>query len=118
MHQAAFATQVGLYDVRGQLPVVKFVPIVRSSSSGQSPTTVELGDALPLEDFLAPVGLLKERIHSALEVLEPDRASALEAHDASNSRGFGGAMQVRCSSMSHSMSHYLSTHYLFFAFLT
>lgn len=90
--QDAALMQVGLYDIHGKLPVVKYVPLL-DAGKGQSPTSLELGDAMALEDLLAPVGHFKDAIAGALEGLEPS-ASAFAASSAAPRRGFGGAVQA------------------------
>lgn len=49
---ATFSHKIGLYDVQGPIPVVKnvFIP-----PDAESSLPLELGDAMPLLQFLAPV---------------------------------------------------------------
>lgn len=81
--------QIGMYDLQGKIPLVKYVPLVEKQ--GGSPTRVELADAMALRDLLAPIGKCKESIYGALEGLAIDTT----ATTSSTQRGFGGAVQVR-----------------------
>ncbi|RID53956.1 hypothetical protein BRARA_G01314 [Brassica rapa] len=65
---ATFSHKIGLYDVQGPVPVVKnvFIP-----PDAESKLPLELEDAMPLLQFLAPVETCKDRIAAALETLRP-----------------------------------------------
>ncbi|XP_076893991.1 protein transport protein SEC23 D-like [Bidens hawaiensis] len=65
---ATFSHKLGLYDVQGPIPVVKNVFLPADSDGTLS---IELEDAMPLFNFLAPVDTCKDRIASALETLRP-----------------------------------------------
>ena len=95
-------TQVGLYSVRGKTPAVRYVSLVEDG--GDSPTPLDLVDALPLGDFLAPLAECKESMGAAIDLLQPE-GSGFRARDASldfddpqapsASRGLGGSLQVQ-----------------------
>jgi len=85
--------------MQGTLPVVRYVSLVEDGSD--SPTPLELADALPLAEFLAPLGTCKERIAAAIDLLKPEAGpggnASLETGDPSPpyaSRGLGGSLQV------------------------
>ena len=87
--------QIGLYDTQSKHPSIKYVHI---SGSSPGPTTaVDLEEALPLQHLLAPVGLCKESIATAVDSLEADatagRAPA-EVDSDLGSRSFGAALQA------------------------
>lgn len=91
--------QVGLHYTQGEDVSVQYVSLVESGSNG--PTALDLRDALPLEELLAPVSACKERISQAVDLLRPDSPAPTEASlDAvpatppQTTRGFGGALQV------------------------
>lgn len=63
--------QIGLYDVKASVPVVRFVPIF-----DKQPVPVPLADVMPLSALLAPVGQYKEAIGAMLEMLQPDATAA------------------------------------------
>ena len=65
--------QVELWDVREPVPAVRSVALM---PDGAAPTAVDLGDALPLSDLLAPVGAAKEQILAALDLLQPAQPGA------------------------------------------
>mmetsp|Transcript_17666 Transcript_17666/g.42375 ORF Transcript_17666/g.42375 Transcript_17666/m.42375 type:complete len:458 (-) Transcript_17666:91-1464(-) len=88
----SFCDKIGLHDVQGKVPIVKYVPLV-SAAEGQSPTRLELKDALALEDLLAPVGQFKDSMYAALEALEPMNADGAAA-GGRGKRGFGGTIQA------------------------
>eukprot|EP00193_Tetraselmis_chui_P003922 CAMPEP_0177762252 /NCGR_PEP_ID=MMETSP0491_2-20121128/6244_1 /TAXON_ID=63592 /ORGANISM="Tetraselmis chuii, Strain PLY429" /LENGTH=846 /DNA_ID=CAMNT_0019278291 /DNA_START=238 /DNA_END=2778 /DNA_ORIENTATION=+ len=83
-----FSDKLGLYDLQGNVPLVKYVPLLDASSG--SPTPVELLEAMPLTGLLAPVGKFKDNIYMSLEALEVD----VPTHDGPRNRGFGGAIQA------------------------
>mmetsp|Transcript_12575 Transcript_12575/g.35332 ORF Transcript_12575/g.35332 Transcript_12575/m.35332 type:complete len:804 (+) Transcript_12575:541-2952(+) len=89
-----FSDKVGLHDVRGKSPVVKYVPLLRAAQRGQSPTPLELADAMALEDLLAPVGAFKDKIHATLEGLECVGGCSHSQLASAAVRGFGGAVQA------------------------
>ena len=60
--------QIELYDVAGGVTSIRTVPILELHGS---PTALDLQDALPLGNFLAPVASCKDALASALETLEP-----------------------------------------------
>lgn len=67
-----FGHKVGLYDVQGSIPVVKYVTI----PAGKDATLpMELEDVMSLESFLAPVDKHKDHITAALETLRPANQS-------------------------------------------
>mmetsp|Transcript_35145 Transcript_35145/g.91272 ORF Transcript_35145/g.91272 Transcript_35145/m.91272 type:complete len:638 (-) Transcript_35145:739-2652(-) len=84
-----FSDKVGMYDLQGKIPLVKYVPLLDKQGGG-SPTSVELGDAMALRDLLAPVGKCKETMYAALEGLAVDSTS----NEGTVHRGFGGAVQA------------------------
>ncbi|KAF3554993.1 hypothetical protein F2Q69_00012353 [Brassica cretica] len=95
---ATFSHKIGLYDVQGPVPVVKnvFIP-----PDAESKLPLELEDAMPLLQFLAPVETCKDRIAAALETLRPitswERSSgAAQGMDGvlMGGRGFGTAMEA------------------------
>ncbi|OAY38211.1 protein transport protein SEC24 [Manihot esculenta] len=95
---ATFSHKLGLYDVQGPIPVVKnmFIP---SDTEGTLP--IELEDAMPLLQFLAPVDTCKDRITAALDTLRPTTAwerttGAGQGLDGvlMGGRGFGVAMEA------------------------
>ncbi|CAN6842013.1 unnamed protein product [Brassica oleracea] len=95
---ATFSHKIGLYDVQGPIPVVKnvFIP-----PDAESKLPLELEDAMPLLQFLAPVQTCKDRIAAALETLRPitswERSSgAAQGIDGvlMGGRGFGTAMEA------------------------
>ena len=59
------SSQVGLYDIQGSHPVVKYVAI----PAKPQPLPVPLEDVVALESFLAPVDGNKDNIAAALETL-------------------------------------------------
>ena len=59
--------------MRGPVPAVRSVAL---APDGAAPTAVDLGDALPLSDLLAPVGAAKEHIAAALDLLQPAQPGA------------------------------------------
>lgn len=87
--------QIGLYDTQTQQPSIKYV---RMSGSSQGPTApVDLEEAVPLHHLLAPVGLCKECIATAVDSLEPYAlvgTAAGEADSDLGSRSFGAALQA------------------------
>lgn len=93
-----FSHKIGLYDVQGPIPVVKYVSIP-PDMDGKLP--VDLDMAMPLPAFLAPVESNKEHIAAALETLRPtsswERATAAGQGVEGVSmggRGFGVAMDA------------------------
>ena len=93
--------QVGLYNAQGEVVTVQYISLIEGGSSG--PTALDLRDALPLDELLAPVSACKETISQAVDLLRPDAPAPTEASlDATNAtpptttRGFGGALQVSC----------------------
>lgn len=87
--------QIGLYDTQSKHPSIKYVHI---SGSSPGPTTaVDLEEALPLQHLLAPVGLCKECIATAVDSLEADAAAGrapAEVDSDLGSRSFGAALQA------------------------
>ena len=87
--------QIGLYDTQSKHPSIKYVHI---SGSSQGPTTpVDLEEALPVQHLLAPVGLCKECIATAVDSLEADAAAGTgpaKADSDLGSRSFGAALQA------------------------
>lgn len=63
----SFSNKVGLHDIRGATPVVRYVPLFDSLA-----LPLPLSDAVPLADLLCPVGTAKEAIAAALDGLRPD----------------------------------------------
>ena len=61
--------QVGLYEVGGALPGVRYVPIMEE---GGGPTALDLEDALPLANLLARLPEHKDAIAAALDSLQPE----------------------------------------------
>ena len=94
-HQHAVdCTQIGLYDTQSNHPSIKYVHI---SDSTKGPITpVDLEEALPLQHLLAPVGLCKECIATAVDSLDADAAGRAPAQADSDlgSRSFGAALQA------------------------
>ncbi|KAG0567291.1 hypothetical protein KC19_7G124200 [Ceratodon purpureus] len=93
-----FSHKIGLYDVQGPIPVVKYVSIP-PDMDGKLP--VDLDMAMPLPAFLATVEDNKEHIAAALETLRPtsswERATAAGQGVEGVSmggRGFGVAMDA------------------------
>nr|XP_024383708.1 protein transport protein Sec24B-like isoform X2 [Physcomitrium patens] len=93
-----FSHKIGLYDVQGPVPVVKYVSIP-PDMDGKLP--VDLDMVMPLPAFLAPVENNKEHIAAALETLRPtsswERATAAGQGVEGVSmggRGFGVAMDA------------------------
>lgn len=86
--------QVGLFDVQGSVPSVKYVHL-RHETRG-SPTPLALEDALPLEHLLAPVGACKESIAAAVDSLQPDEdpVPGMDASASLGPRSFGAALQA------------------------
>ena len=87
--------------MQGSVPAVRLVPLVEDGTD--SPTPLDLQDALPLDALLASVASSKESIAAAVEGLQPDQPSVTEASldlEANGSarpnatRGFGSALQV------------------------
>lgn len=74
--KATAGAQVELWDVRASVPAVRSVAL---TPDGAAPTAVDLGDALPLSDLLAPVGAAKEQIAAALDLLQPAQPGARPA---------------------------------------
>ncbi|XP_027345884.1 protein transport protein SEC24 isoform X2 [Abrus precatorius] len=117
---ATFSHKLGLYDVQGPIPVVKNV-FIPPDAEGTLP--IELEDAMPLLQFLAPVETCKDRIASALETLRPttswERTTSGQGLDGVliGGRGFGMAMEALCNYLG---SEYGSTFALarIFAFLS
>ncbi|KAJ7948001.1 sec23/sec24 transport family protein [Quillaja saponaria] len=95
---ATFSHKLGLYDVQGPIPVLKNV-FIPPDTDGTIP--IELGDVMPLLQFLAPVETCKDRIASALETLRPSTSwerttgagQGLEGV-LMGGRGFGVAMEA------------------------
>lgn len=92
--------QIGLYDTQSQHPSIKYVHI--SGSSQGASTSPDLDEALPLNHLLAPVGLCKECIATAVDSLEADAAACsvpAEGDFDLGSRSFGAALQavLRCA---------------------
>ena len=81
--------QVSLHDVQGPVAAVRHVPLIEQ---GEHPTLLDLQDALPLHEFLAPLSACKDAISAAVEALHllPDG----QPHAASGQRSFGPALQV------------------------
>lgn len=77
-----------LHSTQGPLPSERHVPLV---AQGDLPTPLDLQDALPLDDFLAPLGDCKEAICTAVEELQ-GWGEATRGRD--GHRGFGPALQV------------------------
>ena len=87
--------------MQGRAPAVRLVPLVEDGTD--SPTPLDLQDALPLDALFAPVASSKESIAAAVEGLQPDQPPVTEASldlEATGSarpnatRGFGSALQV------------------------
>lgn len=57
-----------LWDLQGEVPAVRQVALVEG---GESPTPLELEEALPLEALLAPLATCKGQIGAALDLLQP-----------------------------------------------
>lgn len=79
--------------------VVHYVSLVEGAD--ESPTPLDLRDALPLNSLLTPVSGCKEVITQAVESMRPDTAcpsdASLDTTAASvpkASRAFGGALQA------------------------
>jgi len=97
----AFSHKISLYDVQGDVPVVKNVPI---PSSGLAEDKLELEDVVPLKRLLAPIGKYKENIVAAIETLRPvppweqqagtAEISGDDASDVEGGRAFGGALEA------------------------
>ncbi|CAM6129440.1 unnamed protein product [Calypogeia fissa] len=94
-----FSHKIGLYDIQGAVPVVKYV-IIPADNDGKIP--VELEAVMPLQFFLAPVETSKELIAAALETLRPtsswERTTAAGQTTVEGTglggRGFGVAMDA------------------------
>jgi hypothetical protein len=91
--------QVGLHNMQGNVPVVKYVSLVEDGSD--SPTPLGLVDALPLVEFLAPLETCKEQMAAAVDLLKPEGVpggeASLDSEDPTPphaSRGLGGSLQV------------------------
>jgi len=85
--------------VQGETPVVRYVSLIEDG--GDSPTPLDLVDALPLGEFLAPLEACKERMGAAIDLLRPEGTrlgdASLDPGDPrppSASRGLGGSLQV------------------------
>lgn len=81
------------------MPSVRYVHLIEGEAD--SPTLLDLQDALPLDSLLAPVVSCKDTITAAIDSLQPDRppaeAATLEIADGGRRnprRGFGGALQA------------------------
>ena len=61
--------QIGLYEVSGSVPTVRFVPIVEADGA---PTPLDLEDALPLACLLTPVADAKDAISAAIDALQAE----------------------------------------------
>lgn len=95
--------QIGLCDAQGEAVSIRYVSLIQGDMG--TPTPLDLADALPLEDLLAPVQSCKDMLSHAIEALEPDSLPATEASLESGSkapprltRGFGATLQVQKSS--------------------
>lgn len=90
--------QLGLYDVSGKAPSVKFVHIIESGT--ESPTALDLQDALSLDSLAPSLSTHKESIARAIDLLTPEQSQisedSLDPFDETTggSRGFGPALQV------------------------
>ena len=87
--------QIGLYDTQSQQPSIKYVHMSGSSLGPTAP--VDLEEAVPLDHLLAPVGLCKEFIATAVDSLEPYAAVGTAAGEADSdlgSRSFGATLQA------------------------
>lgn len=94
--------QIGLYDAQSKHPSIKYVHI--SGLSQGTTTSVDLEEALPLQHLLAPVGLCKECIATAVDSLEGDAAAGrapAEVDSDLGSRSFGAALQAVLRSATH-----------------
>lgn len=94
-HQSVTCMQIGLYDTQSQQPSIKYVHMSGSSSGPTTP--VDLEEAVPLHHLLAPVGLCKECIATAVDSLEPYAAVGTAAGEADSDlglRSFGAALQA------------------------
>lgn len=93
--QSVNCVQIGLYDAQSEQPSIKYVHMSGSSSGPTTP--VDLEEAVPLHHLLAPVGLCKECIATAVDSLEPYAAVGTAAGEADSdlgSRSFGAALQA------------------------
>lgn len=94
--------QIGLVDAQGCIRSVKNVPL--DQGTVDSPTPLDLGDAMPLEAFLAPVETCKQSISAAIDDLRTSQSSAAASsldgsgREGQSRRGCGAALQVYLSS--------------------
>ena len=58
--------QIGLYEVSGAVPTVRYVPILEDDGA---PTPLDLDDALPLGCLLTRVADAKDAIAAAIDAL-------------------------------------------------
>jgi hypothetical protein len=84
---ATLSHRVGLWDLQGDVPAVRHVPLAARGGADAS-TALELADALPLDAFLAPVDRWRDEIEAGLEALRP--ATREEREDASAQRAARG----------------------------
>ena len=72
---ATVSHRVGLWDLQGDVPAVRHVPLAARGGT-EAATALELADALPLEAFLAPIDRWRDEIEAGLEALRPARAAS------------------------------------------
>ena len=92
---ATLSHRVGLWDLQGDVPAVRHVPLAAHAGAGAA-CALELADALPLHAFLAPVDRWRDEIEAGLEAMSP--ISAEERADAAAQcarRAGAGGQQVR-----------------------
>jgi len=58
--------QIGLYEVSGAVPTVRYVPILEDDGA---PTPLDLEDALPLAALLTRVADAKDSIAAAIDAM-------------------------------------------------
>ncbi len=63
------SAQIGLYEVSGSVPTVRYVPILEADGA---PTPLDLEDALPLACLLSPVADAKDAIGAAIDALQAE----------------------------------------------
>ena len=72
---ATFSENLGIYDVQGKVPSVRYVPLPCDLDTTEEYTNDVLKDVVPLKWFLAPVGDHKEAFTTALESIGTDETT-------------------------------------------
>ena len=94
-----FGLQIGLWDVTGSVPSVKYVHIIEHGL--EAPTAVDLQSAVPLTSLAPSVGEYKSAFATAIDLLHTEHLSDSELDQPESvtdslpaQRGYGPAVQV------------------------